>query len=589
MRQNHTILGRGTLVGPDAQFGSSERTASQVLQAQTARQGHVPILIETWLEESPPLTNWQNVKVLDCTFRDGGYQNNWQFPQHTVEKYISAAIGIGVPLVEVGFKLPPDRATFRGVTASTPWSFFEKLPRGPQTSLGFMINSSDYSIVELEQIMNGFEPHPSGLDFARLATDIEGIEVALSQSMFLASLGLKTYVNIMKASLYEPELVLQKIGTLSLASLDALYFADSLGSMTPRDVKELFSTLHRSLDIPLGFHGHDNRSLALANSHEAVECGALYIDGTYRGVGRGAGNTKIEDLISETGIATEHTERFVQFLDVGDAIISRIPNMQSVGPSPEYSLAAKGQVHPSYVQDLVEKNEFSRAEMMAVIIEHSNNGLSRYSSEELNIGRDWFMPAENPEADNNLDEVMNGSPVIVVGSGTTVREFNKEIESLAEKLSLPLLGVGAGAPHDVLKFDYVCISNPISIITGALEKVPGQLPIIAPWRQVPRNFAGEISAHRKVEVGLEVSSSELIFASGRFLVLPSHRSSIYAISLAIAHGANEIYLAGFDGYPVGDNRNREFSDFLHRLHEITTVPLRSLTQTAFDLEYKPFE
>lgn len=90
---------------------------------------------------------------------------------------------------------------------------------------------------------------------------------------------------------------------------DVIYLADSTGHMFPDEVKERFEMLSGEIKVPLGFHGHNNLSMAVINSIAAAEGGATYIDGACRGMGAGAGNAQTEVLISclkrkgyETGI-----------------------------------------------------------------------------------------------------------------------------------------------------------------------------------------------------------------------------------------------------------------------------------------------
>ena len=81
---------------------------------------------------------------------------------------------------------------------------------------------------------------------------------------------------------------------------DVLYIADSYGSMNTQSIYEIFSLVKEKIDKPIGFHAHDNRGFSLINSLLAIQYGAEYIDTTVYGMGRGAGNLKLESFLLET-------------------------------------------------------------------------------------------------------------------------------------------------------------------------------------------------------------------------------------------------------------------------------------------------
>ena len=101
---------------------------------------------------------------------------------------------------------------------------------------------------------------------------------------------------LMMVHMAEPDKLLEQAKIFQDAGADYINLADSAGYLLPDDVKARVDKLVNGLDIPVGFHAHNNLSLAVANSIAAVETGATYIDATCRGLGAGAGNTQIEVL-----------------------------------------------------------------------------------------------------------------------------------------------------------------------------------------------------------------------------------------------------------------------------------------------------
>jgi isopropylmalate/homocitrate/citramalate synthase len=136
----------------------------------------------------------------------------------------------------------------------------------------------------------------NGLDFVRIGQNpatwtsaVELIEVAIS-------LDLKVFFNLLKSHLVSPHEFAKIAGTLSELPLDGIYLVDSTGTFTPDDVRAYILEAREYTSRALGFHGHDNLGLAHANSLMAWNCGALHVDGTLMGIGRGGGNASTERL-----------------------------------------------------------------------------------------------------------------------------------------------------------------------------------------------------------------------------------------------------------------------------------------------------
>ena len=116
---------------------------------------------------------------------------------------------------------------------------------------------------------------------------------------------------------------------------EAVILMDSAGAMLPADVTERVGALVRGLDIPVGFHAHNNLGMAVANSIAAVQAGATILDGTARGFGAGAGNTQLEVMVAvleKMGFSTGVD--LYKVLDLGDLaereIIPAVPTIKSI-------------------------------------------------------------------------------------------------------------------------------------------------------------------------------------------------------------------------------------------------------------------
>lgn len=197
-------------------------------------------------------------KILDCTFRDGGYHTNWEFDLGLVREYLAE---VPADIVEIGFA-GQDRGPFSRVDDD----LLEKL--NPSKPIAVMLNVGD-------------EYHGEGADMIRVATHLDQLDEA--REMLERYGDRLVALNVMRAHLASRTI-------LSSLEADIVYFADSYGNMTTSDVVWVAGALNGTL----GFHAHNNTNRALVNAQRAVQCGVEWIDTTVQGIGRGAGNLPLE-------------------------------------------------------------------------------------------------------------------------------------------------------------------------------------------------------------------------------------------------------------------------------------------------------
>ncbi len=240
----------------------------------------------------------KEIKVVDCTIRDGGLINKWQFSHEMVRKVFLALSAAGVDYMEVGYRaskklFPP------GEFGAWRFSMDEdvrEIVQDTQTNmkLGVMV---DIGRVEEEDIMPCAE---SPLDFIRVATYVKDIDKAIDLANHCQQKGYDTFINIMAISTatnFELEEGLRQIE--AEAPVTAVNIVDSFGSLYSEEIHYLVKTFKDNLlTHEVGIHAHNNQQLAFANTIEAIRKGANYLDATVFGIGRGAGNCPMELLLS---------------------------------------------------------------------------------------------------------------------------------------------------------------------------------------------------------------------------------------------------------------------------------------------------
>jgi 4-hydroxy 2-oxovalerate aldolase len=236
-----------------------------------------------------------NCKILDCTIRDGGLVNNWDFSVDFVRDLYYSLSEAGVEYMEIGYKNSPK--LLKGGDAG-PWRFLDEsflrevIPHKTDTKLSALV---DIGRVDENDIL---PREQSLLDLIRVACYIKDVDKGIELAEKFHALGYETTINIMALShALENELTeaLQEIGN---SNVDVVYVVDSYGSMTAKDVSYMTEKFKRALpEKTLGIHTHNNMQLAFSNTIAGIDSGVTFLDSSVYGMGRAAGNCTTELLL----------------------------------------------------------------------------------------------------------------------------------------------------------------------------------------------------------------------------------------------------------------------------------------------------
>ncbi len=174
-----------------------------------------------------------------------------------------------------------------------------------------------------------------GAKMARIATHVTEADTAAQHIAMSKELGLKTVGFLMMAHMAPVDVIVQQAKLFEQYGADIIYVTDSAGYLLPHQVTERIQALKQHVSCQIGFHAHNNMSLAMANSLAAIEAGATYIDGSLRALGAGSGNTQTEALIAvldRLGIQTGVD--LYKIIDVANDIVAPLlPRPQEISGS----------------------------------------------------------------------------------------------------------------------------------------------------------------------------------------------------------------------------------------------------------------
>lgn len=239
-----------------------------------------------------------DVKVFDCTIRDGGLINNCGFSDEFVRGVYHACVEAGVDYMEIGYK--GDREMY-DPTVYGPWRYCDeedirRIVGENKTDLKISIMADTGRC----QISDFLPKSESVVDMVRVAAYIHQIPAAIELIEGLSALGYETTLNLMALSVVHENELREALAMLVKTSVKVIYIVDSFGSLYSEDIQD-YAKIFRSYAEPagklLGIHAHNNQQLAYSNTIEAMLRGVSYLDVTIGGLGRGAGNCHNELML----------------------------------------------------------------------------------------------------------------------------------------------------------------------------------------------------------------------------------------------------------------------------------------------------
>jgi 4-hydroxy 2-oxovalerate aldolase len=507
--------------------------------------------------KNPPKVR-SEVVWLDCTFRDGGYYNAWDFPVSVVQEYLCAMNECGVDRVELGFRFP-NKKKFLGFAAYTPDFLLDDLDIPPGLRIGVMVNASDLSESENspETLLSRLFPPPSieNIDFVRIATHSEDLSLAISASRWLKSEGYEVGVNLMQVSESSMDELTSFAAALDPHAVDVLYVADSLGNLGPTEMSDIVHTICQVWESDIGVHAHDNGGLATANTLAAIEAGARWVDSTITGMGRGAGNTRSEIL---AGHMEEFRETPIQIERLEQLMSSFFLPLQAEcgwGVNSHYVRAAMRRIHPTFVQELLANSAYSPLEIDAAISELGKGQSQRFSRQELSAATSWIGDVATDRGEWNQRELFEGRKVLLLGGGPSGKSHSHALTQLARKSAILVISTNLSSPIDPSLISAHVVCHPLRIVADAHSYSRLEKPIISPQALVPGVTRRQLQDKgHLLDVGLSVTAGGVISASEGLVELPAPLVLAYSLLICLSGGATDVLLAGFDGYSGDDPR-----------------------------------
>ena len=487
-----------------------------------------------------------DIHILDCTLRDGGYCNGWKFGHDNIKKIINGLLKANVEIVECGFitnKVAYD-------SDATKFTSFQEISEFIPTNRNNKLFVAMINYGEFDADKIPFHDGTS-VDGIRIAYHKKDRFEAIQYCKKLQEKGYLVFVQAMVSLSYTDEEFLDTIRRINEIKPYAFYIVDSFGMMNGKDLMRLFYMVEHNLssEIWIGFHSHNNMQLAYSNAQKLVEIHTnrkIIIDSSVYGMGRGAGNLNTELFLNYLNETLGKSYIINPLLTLIDEVLNEFYQRNYWGYSlPNYISASHG-AHPNYSSYFDDRKTLTYEDMnniFELMDDAKKVSFDKNYAEELYLS---YMENGKVQEERKADlkNQLTGKTVILVAPGkTSVDEKDKVIEKKSENVIL----ISVNHVYSEIQPDFVFISN-----LRRFRDFPNEAKSIS---IVTSNIASK-------DILLQANYSDLINNEDTV----SDNAGLMAIKFLIDNKVSKIYLAGFDGYAhdVRENYSEEELEFISK-------------------------
>ncbi len=503
------------------------------------------------------------VKLLDCTLRDGGYYTNWDFPESMVDNYLAAFERLPVDYIEIGYRSNPMK-NYLGEYFYCPPHVLDHVRSMSSKKLAIILNEKD---VRAEHVPDLLTPCVSFIDLVRIAVAPENFRRALGLAEAVKKLGFAVAFNVMYMSTWPDQKEFMGLIDRVDGVADFFYMVDSYGGVYPEDVRRIYDLVRQKTGVTIGFHGHNNLELGLINTLTAMECGAGIVDATVTGMGRGAGNLKMELLLTALNASKDLEVDFNALAAVVDEF-SRMQQEYGWGTNLPYMVSGSNSLPQKDVMEWVTRRFYS-----------VNSIIRALHNQRKGVEDNQRLPDFRPEKKYEQVIVVGGGPS-AAQKANAVREFIARQEKVA---IIHASSKNAAAYQDLHHIDqYFCLvgneGRRMEKVFNDLQQFRG-ICVLPPY---PRKMGTYIPSQ------VEDRTYELTEMAFTDKLKDTHTA--LAIQTALDLGAGSIYAVGYDGYSTGtmNQMERELYKENEYLFEKASpvISIQSLFPTAYSLPVK---
>ena len=476
-----------------------------------------------------------NIQLLDCTLRDGGYVNDWNFGHDNLVSIFERVVEANVDIIEIGFL--DERRDFdinRSIMPDT--DCVEKIYGQLNRKHTMVVGMIDYGTCSLDHISDCKD---SFLDGIRVIFKKHLREEALEFCKALKNKGYKVFTQLVSVTSYSDEEMLDLIRLANEVEPYAVSMVDTYGLMHQNNLLHYFDLLNEHLkpSIGIGYHGHNNFQMGYANCIAMLDKKIdrdMLVDGSIYGMGKSAGNAPIELIAMHMNNTLGKNYQICQFLEAIDSNIMQFYHPATWGYNMFYYLAASNDCHPNYVTFLMNKRTLSIKSINEILSQLEGEKKLLYDNDYI---EDIYMRYQDHTINDSksiekLSDALRDKNLLIVGPGVSVKENKAEITKYITENKPVIISINYVPSY--IKPNYVFLSNAKRYVQLATTLSKESYSIIA--------TSNVTSTTGTFDYVLNISS--LLDRDAKII----DNSLVMFLKTLIRIGVKDVVLAGFDGY-----------------------------------------
>lgn len=477
-----------------------------------------------------------NIKLLDCTLRDGGYVNNWHFGLEAIKTILEKLVVSKVDIIECGYI----SKVKGGDPDETQFASFEDLKkvlpeRLPHQKWAIMLNYGEF---DLEDFPKADENSP----IIRMCFKKKDMDGALEMSRALKEKGYGVFAQAMASLGYTDIEFIELIKKVNDVKPDSFYIVDSFGAMELDDLKRFISISDHNLspEITLGYHSHNNLQQAYGNAKYFVEQNLqrdIVIDASVYGIGRGAGNLNLELFAAFLNKNYGTWYNIDPMLDIMDDYLKPIFSEHFWGYSLPFYLSAQYNCHPNYANYFADKNTLSNKSMKELLSSLPDDVKLTYSKDTAEKYYSEFQErfVDDKAVVNSLKEEFSGKNILILAPGKSLLTNKDKIDAFIESEKPTVIAVNV--VPEFYSCDYLICTNE-KRLNRYESKANTKLIITSNIQDRPDD-------------AIVINYSSYLCKDS----LISDNPTLMLLNLLVSMGVKSVSAAGFDGYKANSSEN----------------------------------
>lgn len=490
-----------------------------------------------------------NINVLDCTLRDGGYINDWNFGEKNIKRIINHLTDSEIDIIECGFLsnkkgYNQDKSIF-----DTIERFSNFIPKNRKKSKYVcMINYGEY---EVEDIPNY---DGTSIDGIRVVFHKEEVDGAIEFCSKLSSKGYMLFIQPMVTINYSDIELLKLVEAVNKIKPFAFYIVDSFGVMIKNDLLRIFYLIDNNLEnnVHIGYHSHNNLQLAYSNAQALVEINTLrtrIIDSSVFGMGRGAGNLNTELFVQHLNDVMPTHYQVYPLLQIIDETLNKIYSENYWGYSLPHYLSANFNCHPNYASYLSDKNTLTVKSIREILSKITFEKKASFSKEYI---EDLYLNYQKNNIDDSyviskLINIFSDKNIVVIAPGRSIEKSYETINKVINREDIVVVSVNF--IPDRFKVDFAFIGNE-KRFEGLMENMETKI------KEVDLILTSNICDKNN-----EYICVNYIDLLNNTLAVKDN-STLMLLKLLVKLNVKKVFLAGLDGYSYDNAENYVGDDMI---------------------------